>query len=179
VEGKIEPFITISTSLDEDISKKEIESSTSTEEALFTTTEVLSTDEIKEDNESTTEISPLIMEEAISSTEIGTEEFQVDETTVYNEIISATEILMDALEIGTSGKVSHDVEIINEDFETSSNTIDFEFTEEKEEKISVLLDDDVVSPTEIVTETVWASTHIMPEPEHVEGSGEEIVTETY
>jgi len=161
VEGNIEPFTTISK---KDI-KTEIESSTFIE--------VLSSDEIKEDNKSTTEISPLIIEEAISSTEIGTEEFQVDETTEYNEIISATEILMDALEIGTSGKVSYDVEIINEDFETSSNTIDFEFTEEKEEKI----DDDVVSPTEIVTETVRASTEIMPE--HVEGSGEEIVTETY
>merc|ERR1712203_278438 len=151
------------------ISKKDIK----TEIESSTFIEVLSSDEIKEDDKSTTEISPLIIEEAISSTEIGSEEFQVEETTEYNEIISATEILMDALEIGTSGKVSYDVEIINEDFETSSNTIDFEFTEEKEEKI----DDDVVSPTEIVTETVRASTEIMPE--HVEGSGEEIVTETY
>merc|ERR1712066_299319 len=172
-----------------------ISSSPTTEEAFSTfTTEVVfmeeinqeneiiltsetTTEAITDDNESATEIS-LGDEEAISSTEIGTEELRFVETTEDKEIISTTEIQMDALEIGTTGKLSDDDDnkIDNADFETSVSTIEDEFTKEKEGK-SVIIDEDVISTTEIVKETVRASTEIMSD--YLEGSGQEIVTEIY
>merc|ERR1711930_22479 len=173
-----------------------ISSSPTTEEAFSTITaevvfmeeinqenEIISTSEtttedITDDNESATEIS-LGDEEAISSTEIGTEELRFVETTEDKEIISTTEIQMDALEIGTTGKLSDDDDnkIDNADFETSVSTIEDEFTKEKEEGKSVIIDEDVISTTEIVKETVRASTEIMSY--YLEGSGQEIVTEIY
>merc|ERR1712061_264765 len=170
-----------------------ITSSPTTEEAFSTiTTEVVfmeeinqeneiistsetTTEDITDDNESTTEID----EEAIASTEIGTEELQFVETTEDKEIISTTEIQMDALEIGTTGKLSDDDDnkIDNADFETSVSTIEDEFTKEKEEGKSVIIDEDVISTTEIVKENVRASTEIMSD--YLEGSGQEIVTEIY
>merc|ERR1712066_53592 len=100
------------------------------ENEIISTSET-TTEDITDDNESTTEID----EEAIASTEIGTEELQFVETTEDKEIISTTEIQMDALEIGTIGKLSDDDDnkIDNADFETSVSTIEDEFTKEKEE----------------------------------------------
>merc|ERR1712066_207548 len=142
------------------------------ENEIISTSET-TTEDITDDNESTTEID----EEAIASTEIGTEELQFVETTEDKEIISTTEIQMDALEIGTIGKLSDDDDnkIDNADFETSVSTIEDEFTKEKEK--SVIIDEDVISTTEIVKETVRASTEIMSD--YLEGSGQEIVTEIY
>jgi len=147
------------------------------ENEIISTSET-TTEDITDDNESATEIS-LGDEEAISSTEIGTEELQFVETTEDKEIISTTEIQMDALEIGTIGKLSDDDDnkIDNADFETSVSTIEDEFTKEKEEGKSVIIDEDVISTTEIVKENVLASTEIMSD--YLEGSGQEIVTEIY